>query len=80
MMFNAFGVKAIRPQRGRRSKPRVAEGGTLGAGGRTPSIPFSYTFQSSTLRSRSALRITETELSVMAMLAIMGLSSRWKNG
>ena len=30
--------------------------------------------QSSTLRSRRALRITETELSVMATLAIMGLS------
>ena len=26
LMFNAFGVEAIRPQRGRRSKPRVAEG------------------------------------------------------
>jgi hypothetical protein len=36
--------------------------------------------QSATLRSRSALAITETELNVMAALAIMGLSRIPKNG
>ena len=30
--------------------------------------------------SRSALLITETELKLMAALAIMGLSSQWNNG
>ena len=35
---------------------------------------------SATLRSRSALLMTETELKVMAALAKMGLSSRPKTG
>jgi hypothetical protein len=39
-----------------------------------------HTHQSTTLRSRSALPITETELNVMAALAIIGLSSKPKNG
>jgi hypothetical protein len=36
--------------------------------------------QSFTLRNRSAFAITETELNVMAALAIIGLSSKPKNG
>ncbi len=39
-----------------------------------------HTHHSTTLRSRSAFPITETELNVMAALAIIGLSSRLKNG
>ena len=35
---------------------------------------------SATLRRRSALAITDTELKVIAALAIIGLSSRPKNG
>jgi hypothetical protein len=35
---------------------------------------------SASLLSRSALAITETELKVIAALAIMGLSSKPKNG
>ena len=36
--------------------------------------------QSDTFRSRSAFAITDTELNVIAALAIIGLSSRPKNG
>ncbi len=39
-----------------------------------------FVTQSAILRNRSALRITETELSVMATLAIIGLSRSPKNG
>lgn len=40
-----------------------------------PASPYSFS-----CRSRNALLITETELNVMAALAIMGLSNRPKNG
>ena len=39
-----------------------------------------HTLYSSTLRSRSALPITDTELKVMAALAIIGLSSTPNHG
>ncbi len=40
----------------------------------------SSTSYSEALRSRNALEITETELKLMAALAIMGLSSKPKTG
>jgi hypothetical protein len=42
--------------------------------------PGHHLRQSDRLRSRRALRITETELKVMAKLAIIGLSRRPKKG
>ena len=49
------------------------------APGRAPPRGTAFA-QRSTRRSRSALRMTETELNVMATLAIIGLSRMPKNG
>ncbi len=43
-------------------------------------VPIWLTTQRRTLRSRSAFKITETELNVIAMLASIGLSKIPKKG
>ena len=60
-----------RPSRALQTGPRPRVSGAA----RALSPPYS-----SALRSRSAFVITETELNVIAALAIIGLSSNPKNG
>ena len=65
--------------------PRTAAGaggdaGTLPSGGSFTRGPAPWRRYSSTRRSRSALPITETELRLIAALAIIGLSRRPKTG
>ena len=57
-----------------------AEDGWAQQGHKQNGCDAAHSHQSTTLRSRSAFPITETELNVMAALAIIGLSSRPRNG
>ncbi len=61
-------------------KQSVRPHGTASGGERGFERPQGFRPQSSTWRSRSALEMTETELRVIAALAIIGLKSQPKAG
>ena len=63
------------PARAGRAPKRTKQPGTLSTNFWKAALPYSFT-----LRSRSALVITETLLKLMAAAAMIGLSSRPKPG